>query len=364
VSDDAPQLAWERGAQERARRADRKRRRRRYALIVVVALVAIALVAGASWVWLLRDDELIARAKGFQPEVTFDPSSRFSSESACRWPLTPDDPLRIWIGGDSLAGSLGPALGSLTADTGVAQPTYDYRTSSGLASPSFFDWPEEAALEMSRVDPEVVVFIIGANDSGFVTSTPLADDGQPAWRAAYAQLVTAMLDALGADGRAVYWVGSPTLRDEDKNADVAEINDVAREVVGQRARATYVDAYDLFADESGEYTATLPGFDGDTVRVRTPDGIHFSEAGGELLAEYVFAFLNDRCALIEQAVEGARQPVRVSPGSGEVPGPSTSTSGTTMPTTSTTTQPPTTTSTPPTTILSLPVPVQIGPIAG
>ncbi len=328
MSDDALQLAWERGAQERARRADRKRRRRRSAVIVVSALAAIALLAGASWVWLVRDDELSARAEVLEPNVAFDPSSRFSSEAACRAHLTPDDPLRIWIGGDSLSGSLGPALGNLVADTGVALPTYDYRTSSGLASPSFFDWPEEAMLDMSRVYPEVVVFIIGANDSGFVRSTPLGDDDQPVWRSAYAQLVTAMLDVLGTDGRAVYWVGSPTLRDEDKNDDVAEINDVAREVVGQRARATYVDAYDLFSDEDGEYTATLPGVDGDDVRVRTPDGIHFTEAGGELLAEYVFAFLDERCSLVEQTVDGARQPVRVSPGSGEVPGPSTSTSGT------------------------------------
>lgn len=335
MSDEELQLAWERGAQGRARRADRKRRRRRYAVIVVSALAAIALLAGASWLWLVRDEELSARAKVVEPNATFDPSSRFSDEAACRTPLTPDDPLRIWIGGDSLAGSLGPALGNLTADTGIALPTYDYRTSSGLASPGFFDWPEEATLEMGRVDPEVAVFIIGANDSGFVRSTPLGDDGQPAWRSAYAGLVNEMLDVLAADGRVVYWVGSPTLRDEDKNDDVAEINDVAREVVGQRARTTYVDAFDLFSDENGEYTATLPGADGDDVRVRTPDGIHFSEAGGDLLGEYVFAFLDDRCALLDQAVEGASQPVRVSPGSGEVPGPSTSTSGGTQPSSST-----------------------------
>ena len=328
MSDHELQLAWERGAQGRSRLADRKRRRRRYAAIGVTALATIALLAGASWVWLVNRDELSARANVLGPNVAFDPSSRFSNEAACRTPLTPDDPLRIWIGGDSLAGSLGPALGNLTADTGVALPTYDYRTSSGLASPSFFDWPEEGALEMSRVDPEVVVFIIGANDSGFVASRPLAEDGQPAWRSSYAQLVTEMLDVLSADGRAVYWVGSPTLHDEDKNADVAEINDVAREVVGQRARATFVDAYDLFSDENGEYTATLPGVGGDTVRVRSPDGIHFSEAGGDLLATLVFAFLDDRCALVDQTVAGARQPVRVSPGSGEVTGPSTPTSST------------------------------------
>jgi len=301
-------------------------------------LAAIALAGGAMWVWLLRDHERTARPRVLPPKISLEPASPFVAAPTCRKPLTADDPLRIWIGGDSLAGSLGPALGDLTADTGVALPTYDYRTSSGLASPSFFDWPEEATEEMERVDPEVVVFIIGANDSGFVRSTPVGDDGEPTWRGFYAQLVNDMLDVLSADGRAVYWVGSPTLRDEDKNDDVRQINEVAREVVAQRDHATHVDAYELFSDSRGEYTATLPGSDGKDVRVRTGDGIHFTPAGGDLLAAYVFAYLDDRCDLSEQSVTGRRQPVRESPGSGEVPGPITSpTSTTSSSTTSTST---------------------------
>jgi hypothetical protein len=357
MSDDPLQLAWERGAQGRARVLEAKRRRRRRAVVIVTALATIALIAAASWVLLLRDDEPTTRARVLLPDIPFEPASRSLDEPACRTPLTVDDPLRIWIGGDSLAGSLGPALGELTADTGVALPTYDYRTSSGLASPGFFDWPEEAIEEMEIVDPEIVVFIIGANDSGYVRSTPLGEDGEPAWRAAYAQLVSQMLDVFAVDGRAVYWVGSPTLKDEDKNDDVKQINDVAREVVGQRARATYVDAFELFS-EDGEYTPTLPGSDGRDVRVRTHDGIHFSPAGAELLGEFVFEYLDARCDLTGQAVPGERQPVRVSAGSGEVPGPSTSSSSSppSSSTTSTTSAPTSTTTTVP---ITMPLQIQI-----
>ncbi len=293
--------------------------------IMVAVTAAIVLIGGAACVWLLRDDDPPAVARVVPPKISVDPPSPLVEALACREPLDPDNPLRIWIGGDSLAGSLGPALGELTADTGVAQPTYDYRTSSGLSSPGFFDWPERAIDEMERVDPEIVVFIIGANDSGYVRSTPLAADGEPAWRASYALLVNEMLNIFAVGGRPVYWVGSPTLRDEEKNADVEQINDVAREVVEQRDDTTYVDAFELFADSNGEYTPTLPGTDGKDVRVRTPDGIHFSTAGGDLLAEYVFAYLDDRCALEAQAVPGESQPVRASPGSGVVPGKGTGT---------------------------------------
>ena len=53
-------------------------------------------------------------------------------------------PLRLWIGGDSLAGALGPALGELAGATGVVDDHVDYKVSSGLDH-GVRDWPEHAA---------------------------------------------------------------------------------------------------------------------------------------------------------------------------------------------------------------------------
>jgi hypothetical protein len=348
VSDLGSQLAWELGVQERARRAAVRQRRRRDVLVTLVVIAVIALLAGGAWAfWLREDDQRARRAGVLPPSITLGPRPAFDAGVPCRSPLTPDDPLRLWIGGDSLAGSLGPALGEQTAATGVVLATYDYRTSSGLASPSFFDWPEHAAEEIDRVDPEIAVFIIGANDSGVARDEPVDDTGQPAWRAAYAQLVDEMLDIVTGDGRSVFWIGSPPLRDEHKDEGVRQVNDVAHEVTGRRRDVTFIDAYDLFSDSDGEYAATLPGIDGDEVRVRTGDGIHFTPAGAELLATYVFAYLDDHCEVSKQAVPGQEQPVRQSPGSGEVPGERID-PGTTAPTPAptTTTMPPTTSTTP------------------
>ncbi len=79
--------------------------------------------------------------------------------------MSVDQPLRLWIAGDSLAGSVGPALGQMTADTGVVAPEYDSRVSSGLLSPNFFDWPDHAKQQLDVIDPEVVVFLVGTNDA-------------------------------------------------------------------------------------------------------------------------------------------------------------------------------------------------------
>src|SRR5680860_1351949 len=47
------------------------------------------------------------------------------------------------------------------------------RPSSGLTSPEFFDWPEHATKEMTRLDLEAVVFIIDTNDANMM---PRLDD--------------------------------------------------------------------------------------------------------------------------------------------------------------------------------------------
>jgi len=314
--------------------------------MTIASLASLAIIAGSAWAFWLRDEPPTLRADLLPPDVTLDPRPAFDFAPACRPELTPEEPLRLWIGGDSLAGTLGPALGARTAETGVVLPTFDYHTSSGLSSPGFFDWPERAQEEIARVDPEVVVFIIGANDTGVVR-----DD--PAWRINYGGLVDEMLDLLTGDGRIVYWVGSPTLKDDRKNRAVEQVNEVAKERVLKRTDVTFVDTFRLFSDGDGQYAATLPGVDGEDERVRTSDGIHFTPAGGALLAAYVYAYLDEQCDVEGQAVPDREQPVRQSPGSGKVPGSDEPTSTTpTPPTTASTTS---TTAPTSTTILSTPV---------
>ena len=165
----------------------------------------------------------------------------------CR-PLTASDPLRLWVGGDSLAGSLGPSLGTITGATGVVQPYFDSRVSSGLANPGFFDWPKQATAEMERLNPEIVVFYIGTNDFSAVS------DG---WKDDYAPVVDSMMKTLIGPGRTVYWVGAPTLKDDEKDRAVVEVNAVAQEVAKKHPEVHYVDDYKLFSDTDGGFAYDL-----------------------------------------------------------------------------------------------------------
>src|SRR4051794_14678260 len=195
----------------RDRRRDRGRRRARKSLSVVAGtLAAIAVLLIATDVVRFGDDTpslagtVQASGRGRESQS----ATTTTGARNCR-PLSSEQPLRLWVGGDSLAGSLGPSLGKLAGATGVVQPYFDSRVSSGLADPGFFDWPDHATEEMARLDPEVVVFIIGTNDW-----TAVSGD----WKDDYTAEVDTMMKTLVGGGRTVYWLGGPTIKDENTDA--------------------------------------------------------------------------------------------------------------------------------------------------
>jgi hypothetical protein len=296
----------------RDRRAHRNRRRwRRVATIVaaVALLVGFGLVVTET-VRIGGDERPSLAGTVAVPGVSRSPSSSTSTTipgRKCRAPLTEADPLRLWIGGDSLAGSLGPALGTIAGGTGVVQPQFDSRVSSGLANRGFFDWPDHATKEMARLNPEVAVFIIGANDFNTPMNESEGADGEPAWKAEYTGLVEEMLSSLDPGVRTVVWIGSPAFEDDRRDAAIKQLDDLARDVVAKHENVAFVDAYTLFTDADGEYAASLPPLDdpdAEAVPVRAGDGVHLTTQGADRLARVVYGILDAQCGTTAQALDG------------------------------------------------------------
>lgn len=340
---------------EEAQRPTRAARRLRW-LLVVLALVLVASGTAFAFTGPLApaddDNSSSARPAGTaSPGVTTTPGTGGAPAPTCRQPLRADDPLRLWIGGDSLAGSLGPSLGAMTGKTGVVQPTFHSKVSSGLASADFYDWTVHAPEDLLKYNPEVAVFIIGTNDA---KALPQSAGNDPEWRQRYTDLVEEMLGILIGNGRTVYWVGAPVVKDRSFSERVQVVNKIFQDVVALHPTAHYVDAYDALADSDGKYSNTLPDKDGDPVVVRAGDGVHLTPDGGDRLAKAVFDQLDPACKVSDQAdpdeakdtveVKGSSQPGtrRTTPATTE-PDPSATTAPSTVPTTVpiTTTVPPT-----------------------
>ncbi len=106
------------------------------------------------------------------------------------------------------------------------------------------------------------------------------------WASIYSKRIDDTVAALRSKGVPVFWVGLPSIRGTRSTADVVYLNDLYR-ARAQRAGAIYIDVWDGFVDESGRFTTFGPDFEGQRRRLRSGDGVFFSQAGARKLAHYV-----------------------------------------------------------------------------
>jgi hypothetical protein len=202
-------------------------------------------------------------------------------------------PLRMWIAGDSMAGIFGQALVREANHTGFVKADLDYRISTGLSRPDYFNWPAHMKDETGKRQPEVVVVVFGANDSQGL-QTPAGDVHQPqtdGWRSEYARRVGATMDLLKSEGRLIFWIGQPIAREGEYSERIRDLNKIYAAQAKERPWVFYIDAYSLFADKNGDYTAYMRDGNGDVELVREQDGVHLTWAGGERLAGAVLYLL-------------------------------------------------------------------------
>jgi hypothetical protein len=209
-----------------------------------------------------------------------------ASPSAALFTPTEDHELALWVGGDSMAMVFGESVVAMADQTGVIDSALDYHVSSGLSRPDFFNWPNRIRAEMKSFRPDVAVFASGANDGqGFEYEGQVLSYGSKEWLEVYAKRVGAAMDLLGEKGkRQVWWIGMPVARDPEQSAIYRTLNKVYAAEAKKRPFVHYMDTYEMFSDENGNYNDYLTGLSGKTELMRQGDGIHWSRAGGDLAA--------------------------------------------------------------------------------
>jgi hypothetical protein len=202
-------------------------------------------------------------------------------------PPTADNPAVLYIAGDSDAGSIGPSLQRLASKTGVVKSVLDYKVSSGLTRPDFFDWPKHVQKKIPEVGPQIVVVTFGGNDAQDIKVDGKGYAvGTPQWSAEYGKRVGAMMDYLSADGRSLIWVGIPNAQSESLTKRLTVLRDVVLAEAAKRPNVSLVDAWPMFSGVSGGY-ADYVRVDGQFKLVRADDGFHLNQTGADLLAKAI-----------------------------------------------------------------------------
>jgi uncharacterized protein len=247
----------------------------------------------------------------------------------------------VVVVGDSMADWLGYGLDEKYADPLEIGVERKIRATSGLvrydAKNETLDWPQAVKEALSNEKPNAIVVMLGLNDrsplrdkaqarpkrdgelaqganqSAGQTSqdnaAPPADSEAPPqtagqteskhpvsggpydfhtdqWAALYAKRIDAMIAALKSKGVPIIWVGLPAIRGTKATSDMSYLDELYR-ARAERAGIIYVDIWDGFVDEDGDYAVQGPDFEGQIRRLRTADGVHFTKAGAVKIASYV-----------------------------------------------------------------------------
>lgn len=194
---------------------------------------------------------------------------------------------RLAVFGDSMAVDVSKALERLYADDPNIIIIDQGVGSSGFVRPDFFDWPGTAAEQVAANSFDIAVMIVGINDR---QTLKLGDDSlkalTPEWTAAYQQRIASFVSTVRGANKPLIWIGLPPMEKTEYSNAMVQISGIQRLAVFGGG-AEFVDIYDRFVGDTGKYAKSGPDLNGNNVRMRKDDGIHFSAAGADKVAFYL-----------------------------------------------------------------------------
>ena len=261
-------------------RRRRKQRARRRLLLVVVLVIAVVAVGVVVVLHRRGDSAAGASGPGGSGVAASSPAPKPTVPPPKVWVASKADPVKVWVGGDSMGGELGLALGPVLEDSRVFKPITFYKESTGICRYDFFDWGRQIDTVMQTAKPQAAVMMIGTNDTQSVNQDGRwIPYGDPEWKRIYEKRVGDIIDTMLRGGaRRVYWVGMPIMGESWRNSRMKLFNKIFQKQAELRPGARYVDIWDLFTRSDGSFNPAL----------RLSDQVHFTGDGQALLANTVF----------------------------------------------------------------------------
>ncbi|PWL17372.1 DUF459 domain-containing protein [Falsochrobactrum shanghaiense] len=216
-----------------------------------------------------------ARAKA---PVETKPEIEFVEKSA--------DAKKVLVVGDFIAAGLAEGLEIAFAADPEISIASRVNGSSGFVRDDHFDWPAHISKILEEEKPAAVIVMIGSNDR-----QPINIGGQnhaarsPEWTTEYQRRVSSFTKDIVDEHYPLIWVGQPPFRPRGMSQDMLALNEIYR-TASEKAGGKFVDVWDGFVDEEGNFSQTGFDINGQTARLRANDGINTTSAGKRKLAFY------------------------------------------------------------------------------
>ena len=116
--------------------------------------------------------------------------------------------------------------------------------------------------------------------------------GTPSWLSVYRTRVASFMALAASRGARVIWVGMPPMQNAALSAKMSDVDAVDQQQAAVRQPPVdFISSWTLLGTAQGAYAPFITNAAGQVINVRTPDGIHLTPAGGEVLSQTVLNYL-------------------------------------------------------------------------
>nr|WP_321456257.1 hypothetical protein [uncultured Cohaesibacter sp.] len=116
--------------------------------------------------------------------------------------------------------------------------------------------------------------------------TPAYEFRTDGWARAYQREIDRVRLAFAEQDKPIFWVGLPPVGNEKLADDMRYLNDLVSSRLTERDEE-FIDIWDAFSDEEGNFSFRGPDLTGQDVRLRLKNAIRFTSEGRRKLAFYV-----------------------------------------------------------------------------
>jgi len=208
----------------------------------------------------------------------------------------PDTTVRIAFVGDSIVDNYWSGVTRIVAANSCLKNRIVIgryaRNSTGLTRGDKLYWPREVRRVEAAFKPTLMVVSLGLNDQQFIIDKTghMTPWGAPNWADKYKAEIVEFLTEASATHAGVMLVGMPVMRDGGLNADVQTKNKWFTEAIAslKLKDVEYVEPWQLNGSGPDVYSSYGRDHNGKMTLVRTSDGQHFTVAGEDLTAAYLW----------------------------------------------------------------------------
>lgn len=198
---------------------------------------------------------------------------------------------KVLLVGDSMMQGVAPHVARALQSAKIK--TLDLsKQSTGLAYPSYFNWPAVVRETIPKEKISVMVVFLGANDTwDMMLGGRFERFGTEKWQSVYASRVEEMVKFAESQHARVIWLGAPNMGREKINSGVKVLNQLYASSL-KDGISRYLSTKEVLGDSGDGYQKSITKEDGKQVTVRTEDGIHFTRNGQKMLSDLILSQFN------------------------------------------------------------------------